>query len=185
MLRRLIAICGFAAAGLFFAATANAEALDAAPWHFRVTFPCQSGLSSQTADTAAGRIVLTYYSCGDDKAAFMVVVNDYPAGLIKQDDIATHYAGAVNGMAEEVKGTVRNVGVYSLANIDGREAVIDVPDKHGAVKSRIFLVGDRLYQATCIGDAGIEAGTDCKAFLDSFTLVGIDALLKSAPPPAK
>lgn len=174
MLRRAIAICGFAAAGLLCTATAKAEPLDAAAWHFRVTFPCPSTLTSQTADSAVGKIVVTIYSCGDDNAAFLVAINDYPAGTIKPEEIETRYAGIVNGMASNANGTIRTVGAYVLANVSGREVVIDIPGKQGAMKARFFLIGDRLYQVTCIGKLGTEIGQPCKAFLDSFTVIGTD-----------
>jgi hypothetical protein len=182
MLGRLV-IYG-AAAGLLFCAASKAETLDAAQWHFKAVFPCQSGVSSQTIDSEIGKLIFTTYSCEDaSSGAFMVGINDFPAGTIKAEEIGARYALVLDGMAKEVKGTIRNVAVFSLGGTDGREAIIDTTEPKGAVKSRFFLVGDRLYQALCAGSVGIETGSVCKAFLDSFVLTGIEPPKTASPSP--
>lgn len=181
---RRVMICS-AAAGLLFAASCSGETLDAKQWHFRAAFPCQSGVSSQTVDSAAGKLVFTMYSCEDTAGAtFMVSVNDFPAGLIKPEEIDSRYAMALDGMAQETKGTIRTVLVTTLDGLDGREAIVDLPDKQGSMKTRIFIVGDRLYQAVCVSTPGIETGPSCTTFLNSFALVGSGAP-KPASPVAK
>jgi hypothetical protein len=168
-----------------FVTGAKAEILNAAQWHFSANFPCKSQISGQAADTAVGRLVITIYSCGDDSRYFFVTINDYPVGMVKPANRDNIYAGAVNGSATEVKGTIRTTSVFTLANIDGREYFVDIPDKNGVLRSRLFLVGDRLYQTTCAGNTGIDTSKDCLDFLNSFTLIAVDPLLNPNSPPPK
>jgi hypothetical protein len=184
-IRAAVCFCGFVAIGILFAGATTAEPLNAPQWHFSATFPCQSQISGQSTDTAVGRIVLTMYACGDDSEGYMVGINDYPAGMVKPENVDGIYAGVINGAATSVKGSIRGVTVYTLANLNGREVVIDIPNTKGVLKSHVFLVGDRLYQVTCFGNAETTTGQTCKSFLDSFTLIGIDALTNPASPPSK
>jgi hypothetical protein len=180
MFARLNVAGSLAMAGLLLVGSAHAETRDAPGWRFRATFPCQSAISSQTVDTPVGKVILTMYSCGDDNQAFMAIVSDYPAGTVKPEEIPSRYAGAVDGMANQVKGTIHSVAITTLGGIEGREVVIDLPEKQGVLTSHVFLIGDRLYQATCVGATSADPATPCRAFLNSFMFVGIDA-----PPPSQ
>jgi hypothetical protein len=168
-LLRTIALAACAAA--FVSANAHAESLDAKQWRFTLVFPCQSQLGSQVVNTAVGDILLTSYVCGGDNDAYFAAISDYPAGTVTPEKLDLIYAGAVNGQAENTKGTIRTVAPYTLGNTTGREAFIDIAEPKGAIRLRLFLVGDRLYQVMCIEPAGDETGQKCLDFLNSFTLL--------------
>lgn len=153
-----------------FAACARAETVSAPQWGFSVTFGCQSQLGSQTVPTAVGNIVITSYSCTVGETAYFVAISDYPAGSVTPAKVDAVYAGAINGAAANAKGSIRSVTPYALGKTTGREALIDVPTDKMAIRMRIFLVGDRMYQALFAAPAGQESGADGLKFLNSFKL---------------
>ncbi|MDE2181459.1 MAG: hypothetical protein KGJ78_00405 [Alphaproteobacteria bacterium] len=157
---------------VLIAGTAYAEAVSAPAWKFSATFPCQSQISTQTVDTAAGKIAVTQYVCDadDGNAAFIVAINDYPSGSVTEANVNSVYSGGVNGFAEGVKGTIRNSTDFALGSITGRETIIDIGEPKGAARVRAFLVGDRLYQVVAIGVPGTENSKAALDFLDSFNL---------------
>jgi hypothetical protein len=170
-------ICGLRFAALLVACIvlssggASAETLDAPQWHFRVSFPCQSQIGGQTVDTKAGRVAITTYACGDDQTAYFVAINDYPPGIVKPEIVDSMYAGGINQAAKSANGSIRGITPYTLGGINGREALIDQLDVKRAIRQRVFIVGDRLYQIMYLGPAGTEQGKTCTDFLDSFILI--------------
>ncbi|MDE2181458.1 MAG: hypothetical protein KGJ78_00400 [Alphaproteobacteria bacterium] len=168
---------GRALGALFIAASiavgAHAEALNAPQWKFSATFPCQSELSGDSTDTDIGKIAITTYGCAtkDVDNYFAVAISDYPLGSIKPDNIDSVYAGGVSGGATAMGGTIRNVMPITLGKITGREAIIDIPDKKLVARTRLFIIGDRMYQVIVVGAPGIETSKDCLDFLDSFKLL--------------
>jgi len=165
---RFVAAMAFASALL--AAGAHAEALNAVPWGFSVTFGCQSQLGSQTIKTDAGSVVMTSYSCDTGDMSYFVAIIDYPTGTFTPEKVDNAYAGAVNGEATSAKGTIRSVEPFTLGAVTGRDALIDVAESHQTFHSRLFLVGDRLYQVLFVAPTGQENGKDSLDFLNSFAL---------------
>jgi len=149
---------------------ARAETVNASQWGFSVAFGCQSQLGSQSTPTAVGNILITSYSCTVGETAYFVAISDYPRGSITPAKIDAVYAGAVNGAATNAKGSIRSVNPYTLGKLTGREAIIDVPTGKMAIRMRIFLVGDRMYQALVAAPAGQESNPDSLKFLNSFKL---------------
>jgi hypothetical protein len=158
-------------AACLISSAAQAEKLDAKQWRFVAAFPCPSQIGSNVVKTEIGDIVMTTYQCGDDNRYFLVALNDYPAGMVTKDNIDNVYAGAVNGTVMETDGTIRSVAPFTLGNVTGREAFIDIPGQNIALRLRVFLVDDRLYTVTCGGKNGQETGKECLDFLNSFTLL--------------
>jgi len=158
----------FAAA--LFAVCARAETVSAPQWGFSVAFNCQSQLGSQTVPTAVGNIVITSYSCNIGEQAYFVAISDYPAGSVTPAKVDAVYAGAINGAATNAKGSIRSVNPFPLGKVTGREAIVDVPAGKMAIRMRIFLVGDRMFQALFAAPTGQENGADCLKFLNSFKL---------------
>ena len=152
------------------AVCARAETVNASQWGFSVAFGCQSQLGSQSTPTAVGNILITSYSCTVGETAYFVAISDYPRGSITPAKIDAVYAGAVNGAATNAKGSIRSVNPYTLGKLTGREAIIDVPTGKMAIRMRIFLVGDRMYQALVAAPAGQESNPDSIKFLNSFKL---------------
>lgn len=180
--KSIVAVCGAALLGI---ASAQAEKLDAPQWHFSANFPCQSQIGGQTAKTAAGDIIITSYSCGDDVTAYVIAINDIPAQLIKPETIDGMFAGAINEAAAGAKGSIRTINPYTLADFPGRDAIIDTPNDKTVMHLRAFLVGNRFYQVLYVGKAGTEDSKDCLEFLNSFTLIAASELVKPISPSAK
>jgi hypothetical protein len=184
-MRSLRLVAFIAASIVSLGGGAFAEALDAPQWNFRATFPCQSQIGGQTVDTAAGRVAITTYACGDDQIAYLVAINDYPSGTAKPERVDTMYAGGIDQAAKSANGTIRSITPYTLGGVSGREAVVDQQDQKGTIRLRIFIVGDRLYQIMYLGPVGTEQGASCLDFLNSFTLIATAEIEKPASPPPK
>ena len=58
---------------------------------------------------------------------------------------------------------------FCCGGFPARELVVDGPE--GRVVDRVYLIKDRLYQATVAGPAGIEKSEVTGDFLDSFQLL--------------
>jgi hypothetical protein len=168
-------------AGGVMAGAATAEDLSVAQWQFRAAFPCQSNISNRTVNSPIGPIIITLYTCSGEADAFLVAVNEYPHGTVRPENTDAVYEGIVNGMVSEVHGVVRSATPFVFGDITGREVLADLPQQHGVLKSHVLLIGDRLYQVTCVGQTGTDSGPRCAAFLNSFTLTD----KTPASPPAK
>jgi len=171
ILRVVPLFAGTVIAAALVSTLAYAEALDATQWRFTITFPCPSQLDSQVVKTAIGDVVMTSYVCTSGNNAYFAAINDYPAGTVTPNNSDTVYAGVVNGEAENSKGTLRNVAPFTLGTVTGREAVLDMTEPKGVIRSRQFLLGDRLYQVMCVEADMQDASKTCLDFLDSFTLL--------------
>lgn len=170
------------AAVFFLLPGANAEKLDASAWRFSVAFPCKSQLGSQTIHTAVGDVIMAFYTCDVETPTYLVAVNDYPKGTMLPEKVDGAYVGGITSLAETVKGTIRGITPYTLGGISGREAIVDSDDGKSVGRLRAFIVGDRLYQVFYMGPKGSEESKDCLDFLNSFTLIGISAIVS---PPSK
>jgi hypothetical protein len=165
---RLAAVAACALA--LFAMGAHAETMDNTQWGFSAVFPCQSQLSSQPVATNAGNVTLTMYMCSEGETAYFVGVTDYPAGAIAQRNLDDVYNGVANGAATNSNGTIRSLDPYTLGNVAGRDAVIDVASSKQTMHARFFIVGDRLYQELFLGPSGEENSKASLDFLNAFAL---------------
>ena len=88
--------------------------------------------------------------------AWIVTYNDYRAGTIAKQGLEKSFENAVGGSVNAVKGELRGVTRINNHGIDGREALVFMPDYKLIMRQRIFFIGDRLYQAIYVGPVGSE-----------------------------
>ena len=81
-----------------------------------------------------------------------------------------NYDKNVMGLLAATKGKLIRQAKIEQAGVDGREVVTLLPD-NAVMRQRMFLVGNRLYQAVYAGPAGTEAGADVELFMTSFQLL--------------
>lgn len=161
------ALCGL----LLLAAPAAAEQNNNGQFQFAANFPCQSQLMPQSLDTEVGKVTMNLFICETGNGgAFGVSIADYPPGTITDDNRETRFAGAAQGSATNVQGVVRNMVPFTLGRYTGKDYIVDSTAMGMTVRSRIFFVGDRLYQVLAIGVLGSENSSDVVAFLNSFRI---------------
>ncbi|MDW8365330.1 MAG: hypothetical protein RMK49_05760 [Abditibacteriales bacterium] len=139
---------------------------------FSVRLPGAPKEDKQAIDTAAGKIdmFLFTYEVSND-VAYLIIYSDYPEDLIVNADKTKMLDGARDGAVKNVKGTLRSEKNISLSGWLGREIVIDTPDDPAStIKSRMYLVKNRLYQVMAVMPKGKETSKDVDKFLDSFKL---------------
>ncbi len=163
-----IRVLAFAGTALVLAAGARAGTVSDRSLGFSAAFPCRSQQMAQTIAASFGKIPVKTLSCAKDNDFYIISVSRYPKGYIAKRKTA--YRDAVNGAADNAKGSVRKNVAYKSGAVTGRDALIDVPSQGAVVHLRTFFVGDRQYQVIFLGPKGRESGKAALAFLNSFRL---------------
>ena len=139
---------------------------------FSVMIPGKPDESTQALDTPRGKIDLHLFTVQKGNRAYIVSYSDYPEEMVKQNSPQKSLDGSRDG-------EVRNMGKLileknlSLDGHPGRELVIEgkTSDGHEATsKTRIFLVGNRLYQVIFAAPRGEVSSSEMDDFLESFKL---------------
>jgi hypothetical protein len=139
---------------------------------FSVRLPGTPKEDKQAIDTAVGKIdmFLFVYEVSND-VAYLIMYNDYPEDVVAKADKTTMLDGARDGAVENVKGKLRSEKNVSISGSPGREIVVDTSDAPlSTIKSRMYLVKNRLYQVMAVVPKGKETSKDVDKFLDSFKL---------------
>jgi hypothetical protein len=148
------------------------EEFTSTEWKFKAKFP---GKPKQGEQTVMG-VKVQMFSVEQKEGVYGVGVSDMPmpAGVT---------AGNKEGMLDGARdGSIRNVNgklkwsapTFLAGNYQwpGREfaAMITQPTQ-GQIRSRIYLVGKRLYQVVVVGTDGYATSAQSTEFLDSFQLM--------------
>jgi len=141
---------------------------------FSVLMPGTPTEETQTEETEMGGIDVHSFTFEEGGVAYLVGYNVFPAAVIEAADPDALLDGACDGQVKAVNGTRVNEEEITLGAYPGRELEILIEDSEGpaSLRSRNFLVGDRLYQVMVVGPEGQSASPDTTKFLDSFKLVG-------------
>jgi hypothetical protein len=136
---------------------------------FAVRAPGQPQRTKRAVTTNAGPIDTFFFIFETADGALMVAYNDYPAAFVASagaDKIVqdARDAAAKNGkLASERKVT--------LAGYPGRELRLDGGPMNLSMRTRIFLVKERLYQVTAVLPPSQIDGARANSYLDSFRLL--------------
>jgi hypothetical protein len=132
---------------------------------FSILMPATPRTQEQPVDTAAGKLINYVAMAQRGSAAFAISYADYPQNNAEpQGVLDTVRDGAVTG----IKGTLVTTKRITHKGFPGREFQASV---QGALyTSRIFLVGDRLYQMVVVAPVGQLSDSDISKFLTSFDL---------------
>lgn len=143
---------------------------------FAVEFPSEPERMTQNVPTEVGDIEMVYYQSmsSSGEVVYMVSYNDYPAELVKKGDPDNMLEEGKNGAL----GTITNAKVISSKKIkyDDNPGIefYATGDSQGygvAVKARMYLVGNRLYQVMILGLEGAADEDAMDDFLDTFRLL--------------
>jgi hypothetical protein len=161
------------------------------PGNFRVLVAGKPGQSSQTVASPAGQLSMTSIESVDgDQVRRVVVYTDIPLPTVQASEPSALLDGGIRGMSGKTQWTVQRQGAITLDGHPGREVrfAVNSPSssEKGTGAARIFLVGNRLYQAIMVGPASKVNEEELDHFVKSFELlnkVSVPAIAAVAPPP--
>jgi hypothetical protein len=139
---------------------------------FQLSFPAEPREITQNVDTPAGQLAVHMLIVEQGNIAFLATYSDNPdvADPAGQDKVLE---GAVSGSIESAKATLiskRNIRIerYPGKEYDYKMTLPDGTMANG--RSRIYLVGKRLYQVIYLAEQGKENLKGRDVYLNSFRL---------------
>ena len=158
------------------------------PGNFRVLVAGKPASSSKGMASPAGEFTMnTIESVDGDQIRRIVVYGDIPAPIIQSSSPSALLDGGIRGMNGKAEWAVQRKGEITLDGHPGREVRFRVnsPDssEKGMGAARIFLVGNRLYQAIMVGAASKVSEEELDHFVKSFELLTRIAPIVAAPQP--
>ncbi len=138
---------------------------------FSVQMPGTPTENKQTMNTPTGVIdihmfILEQKGC----ACYIVSYNDYPDSLIKTSSADQILDGARDGTIEKSKGKLQSEVSISINTYPGRELQVYGPHGKFAIRTRIYLVKNRLYQVGVVTSTEKSVSSDTNKFLNSFKI---------------
>jgi hypothetical protein len=116
---------------------------------FTVMLPKAVKEEKQTVNTQIGPIEFLSYNAKAKHQEFGVAYSDYPASYITTTDPVTLLDGSRDGAVRNIQGNLLSETIINIKGHPGRELRIEGPQKM-ILKSRIYLVGNRLFQIMAI-----------------------------------
>ncbi|MEO0987458.1 MAG: hypothetical protein AAFY20_18195 [Cyanobacteria bacterium J06639_14] len=140
---------------------------------FSISVPGAFQETQESVETPVGPINIHTFTAEAQNSAYVVAYSDYPTEIVEQSDPQMLLDSSRDGALGNLNGTIVSEEAIALDGNPGRSLVIDTVDPTGdeaTIKSRIYLVNNRLYQILVVSpkDQAQEAKFD--AFLESFTL---------------
>ncbi len=159
----LLAACG---------ATPSWQTFTSDKGKFTVEMPATPKESTQSVDTALGKIELTLYTAQVGTSAYLATFSDYPDVMSKADP-AKVLDGAMNGAVTNVSGKILSSSDITINGNPGKEFSAEgkiTNPGDGSVRGRIYLVKTRLYQLIVVGLKDQIPTADADRYLQSFKL---------------
>jgi len=141
---------------------------------FSILMPSMPTESRLMQDTAMGKIFVSSFRLHMKNMAYIVSYNDYPEVYVGRSNINVFFAGVRDGSVGNINGRVLTQHNISISGYPGLEYVAEFMFKrHGdsTIKTRIYLVNNRLYQVSVIGMRGELSVAQQNKFLNSFKLL--------------
>ena len=139
---------------------------------FSILLPGTPERTVQKVNTPVGILEFIMYQTGSDRIGFIAGYVDYPPKMFEDADIESMLNGARDGAVQNVVGELKDEKVLDFHGNPGRELEINVPNK-AIIKSRIILIGTRLYQTMAVSKSKNALRTNCPKFFDSFKVDGL------------
>lgn len=140
---------------------------------FEILTPSAFTRTEDKVATEAGDIAyVTYMSQPSEKRAYVLVHNDMPEALVTGQDAQKMLQGARDGLVRQYRGYVDHEAPISLGEFPGLETGMQgaAQGTNFYVKSRFYLVGNRLYQIYVLVEKGYEGTADTDKYFNSFKL---------------
>jgi uncharacterized protein involved in copper resistance len=138
--------------------------------HFKVMMPGTPKEMKSKIPGAKGEIIdLTMDMVDAGKFVHVVAYQDNAQAAANAEQEKQALTIARNAIAARFQGKILSTKDVKLADkYDGMEVQIEVPQLNGIYRSRLYLVGKRLYHVTVIGPKELTAGKESDNYLDSF-----------------
>ena len=134
-----------------------------------IEFPLKPNLSEQTVDLGkTGKATMRVHQVRTSNAIYDLTVVDYPKGALTEPS-ETQLDNARDGALRNAMGPLIAETKITVAGQPARELLIDMTMGY-LVRSRIFFVGDRLFNVGAITKKGNETSADIEKYFASFKL---------------
>ena len=190
-IRRLALVAGATLLPGCGGASARLEFHSDTPGNFRVLVAGKAEPSRRTVASPAGQLDMTSMESVDgERIRRIVTYTDLPPAIVGASNPDALLDGGVRKMSGGGPWTVQGQSPIALDGHPGREVRFAVnspsaPEK-GSGRARIFLVGNRLYQAIMVGPASKVTEEELDHFVKSFELLQkVPAIASTAPSPPR
>ena len=139
---------------------------------FTATFPGKPMEQFQSVKLPGGKsveVVLYVLELKKGEGSLAVGFTDYPAEVFKTGTDDKRLEHARDGAVLSAKGKLRSEKKITLGSAAGRELLIE-SETRGNVRTRLFAVKNRLYQAMVVGPKKLVDSKEASKFLDSFQI---------------
>ncbi len=140
-------------------------------------------------ETQGDKIDLHIFSGQLGDTGYFVSYWDYPPGLVQPDRLEEMLDGSRDGSVAQVSGRLIREGKLTLMGHPGRELLIETGSQTGPearrLQGRLFIVGNRMYQIMVVAPKDQKSRPEPGAFLQSLKLLGGQAPVGRASPPAE
>jgi hypothetical protein len=116
---------------------------------FRVMLPPGIATETDETDTRLGMLRQTMYKARAKYIQFLVAFTDYPAEYMAQTKPADLLAETARSAAGNIRGKLKSEKAFVSKGQAIREIWVQAP-KGIHMRSRLMLVGDRMYQVTAL-----------------------------------
>ena len=141
---------------------------------YSVQMPGDPVEDKQDVKAAGGEtnIAVTFYVFEvKGEGSLVVSQSEFPDAIAKAGDAEKRLNGARAGAVTSSKGKLRAEKKIALDSNPGRDLLIENEMKNTLVRTRVYAVGNRLYQTIAAGKKEFVEGKTADRFLDSFKLV--------------
>ena len=128
--------------------------------------PGQPIRDDQSKNTQVGKVVMHFFTARSEGGVFIAAYADYAIGDVKSELDANR-----DSFLKGMKATLVSESDIKLEGNPGREIKAARDDL--VIRSRIYLVGKRYYQAIAITPANLPGDLEADRFLTSFQLVAV------------
>jgi hypothetical protein len=169
------AIVGFSLVGTLTACNVRPKEFTSQAGSFSVMTPAPLTENIQNADLPqVGTIAIHMFTGTQGSKAYFVSYADFPEEFVGRADTERLLDGSRQGQVSNINGRLVMESKISLSGNPGRDLVIDAKASNGqdaTIKSRIYLVRNRLYQVMVVAPKGQVSNDEMMKYLESFKLI--------------
>jgi len=139
---------------------------------FTITFPEKPKETTKKVATAAGNLDnhLFYVEKGAN-SVYLLSYSDYPKGSVTANNKDKILDGCRDGVTNNLRGKRLSEKKLTVGadKHPGRDILVELPNKN-LYRTRLYLVGERLFQIVVLGPSEFVKDKQVDSFLDSFKL---------------
>lgn len=138
---------------------------------FSIAMPSKPTENTTKVQTDLGKLDTHMFLGQKGMSAYLVFYSDYPKGSVG-NNAEKVLEGVVSGNVKGSMGKLLSDQKMTIGKnkIPARQILVELTAAKQVYRSRVFLVGDRLYQVAVSGSEDFVKGKEADAFLDSFRL---------------